>query len=165
MKHPSKLEFKKPFDKRLKGGYRRATWKIPADAAGCYVIKDYEEIVYIGRSLTCLPKTAYRHFQTWNCRRQYRVIYAVDIESERYTMAVIICNQYQAVRYEDRWITKLQPRDNRMKIEMFERERRLREDYMKTLKSLKIKIKLKKSKHEKLHLTRKAESKKTACIF
>lgn len=87
-------------------------------------------------SRTCIGKTAYRHFQSWNDRKQYRVTYFCPPNSIRYTLAILIMNPYQSAKYEDRWIRKLQPRDNIDKIDLFEKEKEERNERMRSLKKL-----------------------------
>lgn len=79
---------------------------------GVYIIKENGIIVYIGYSYTDLYPTITRHFQNWNHRYQRVVTYANLVDSNRYTIRVVLTHPNKAKQLEEALTTKYQPRDN-----------------------------------------------------
>ena len=97
---------------KLKTPYQdngRATFKI-RKRPGCYIIYKNDVVRYVGFSGVDVYKALYRHFQTWNDKRQQRVTY------ERLAgikVRVIYTNTAgQASKLEKALIIKLKPADN-----------------------------------------------------
>lgn len=77
--------------------------------AGVYLISDAAgDIVYIGFSANQLYKTLYRHFETWNDRRQARNTY----DRNTHQVRVIYTTPKRAGQIEMYLVNKLKPRDN-----------------------------------------------------
>lgn len=109
-----KLYYKNPFNGIHPNGQKKWTHpKASIPVAGVYVIKEDGAIVYIGQSQTAIYKTAYRHFQQWNCIKQYRVTYFNRLEDFNYTLGIYVCPPDKAAELEQKWIMKYAPRDNR----------------------------------------------------
>lgn len=97
------------------------------DGKGCYLIKKDGKIVYIGKSLSSIKKTMYRHFQQWtDLRSSYgrkfspyeRVTYKGD--SGKFLCKVIFSGSSTDIDLlEQVLIKKIKPRDNTLKLEMF----------------------------------------------
>lgn len=106
---------------------------------GVYIIKGKVhgkiKIIYIGMSSTDVKKALYRHFQKWtDCRhpknpdRYYveRVTYHMkdDFCNKEYLCKVIFTdNSESAACLEQDMITKIQPRDNKLKIRTYEEQK------------------------------------------
>lgn len=96
--------------------------------AGVYFLKEKEEIVYIGMSLSDLKKTLYRHFQRWNDYRYSYYPYGTIPPYKRpsysnredFTISVIITDD--CLELEKHFINKYQPRDNREKYLLYKRD-------------------------------------------
>lgn len=92
--------------------------------AGVYLIRHIQtgNIVYVGSSSTQLKKTIYRHFQTWNDKKQPRIVYP---KTGYYQIRFIKCTAAQAAKMEKALIDKYQPKDNPLKYsEVFESEKK-----------------------------------------
>lgn len=80
--------------------------------SGVYLIKNGNEITYVGHSQSNLYRTMYRHFQSWK-DKQYRVVY--DKQGPR--ARVIFTTPSQAPKLEAALINKYKPVDNIHKME------------------------------------------------
>jgi hypothetical protein len=78
---------------------------------GLYIIRDKntKQIVYVGMSRSCLYRGMYRHFQSWNDPRQYRVTY---LDRDNYEVRLILVEFEKVEYFERRLIWYLNPRDN-----------------------------------------------------
>ena len=97
--------------------------------AGVYLIyKKDSGLVYVGHSKTDLYTTLYRHFQSWEDKKQVRISYANDFifntpKSEygkKFSVRVIYCTPSQAVKLERALILKYRPKDNPDKLEQYQ---------------------------------------------
>jgi len=78
---------------------------------GVYIIYKNDVPAYVGYSSNDVYLRMYRHFQSWEDRRQIRVTYVKN--DEQIKVRVIYCNTaQQAKRLEYGLILKLQPTDN-----------------------------------------------------
>ena len=97
-------------------------------ASGVYLIRERgvfrRPVIYVGSSETNLYRTLYRHFQTWNDRRQERYTYSQN----KYEVKVVLCPPKMALRLEARYIKALQPRDNKDKLEKLTNREREEEE-------------------------------------
>ena len=84
--------------------------------SGVYLIKR-NSILYIGMSQTDLYKTMYRHFQSWQDKKQVRVTYSKNDRS--IFVRVIYCTPVRAERLEKALILKYNPKDNPEKYENY----------------------------------------------
>jgi hypothetical protein len=110
------LCFQKPFIPPLAGKvYKKRTFTGHTRAAGCYMIKENDKIVYIGMSQSCVVEALYRHFYEWNDKRgnDIRVTYYDRLLKKKYTAVIIITTKEQAPLFEQSLIVALQPRDNK----------------------------------------------------
>jgi len=112
-KEPHHLKYSPPAIGINKQGFLIRPFNLPVKGSGVYVIKEHDEIVYIGSSKSCLYKTAFRHFHEWNCKTQYRVTYKHILNDSVFTIGVLLCDPEEAVKIESEWIRKYQPKDNR----------------------------------------------------
>lgn len=80
---------------------------------GVYLIKENNQIVYVGYSGYNLYKTMYRHFQSWDSP-QYRAVYSKN--NNNIKVRVLYCLPSQAKKLEQALIQKYMPRDNQNKI-------------------------------------------------
>jgi hypothetical protein len=73
---------------------------------GVYFIRNKKtnKILYVGFSGYNLYKTIYRHFQSWQDRRQYRATF--DKKNTDYQLQIIFCKPKQAQRLEEYFIKK-----------------------------------------------------------
>jgi excinuclease UvrABC nuclease subunit len=90
---------------------KKTTKRFTFGQPGIYIIRSIitNKITYIGMSATNVYKALYRHFQTWNDRKQRRVVY---LDYHNYEIRVILCNREQAVICERRLIKWYKPIDN-----------------------------------------------------
>jgi hypothetical protein len=104
----------------------RTSFPETSKKSGVYLIKENDNLVYVGVSLVDLYKTLYRHFQTWtdiNYRTQKvrsasdRVTYKARMKRNRYTVRIVFCPPGQAARLEKALIIRYNPRDNAVKYE------------------------------------------------
>lgn len=78
--------------------------------SGCYLIYKDNVLRYVGYSGTDVYKAMYRHFQSWNDRRQIRVTYT---NLKNIKVRVVYTNTpQQASKLEKALIIKLKPTDN-----------------------------------------------------
>ena len=82
---------------------------------GIYIIRENNQIVYIGYSAKNLYRTLYRHFQGWNHPFQQVVTYNNSLNSNKYTVSVTLCPPKMAERLERILVIKHKPRDNENK--------------------------------------------------
>ena len=100
-------------------GKRKTVFNI-RNRPGVYMIYKGGRLRYVGYSETDLYKTMYRHFQSWNDRRQIRVTYDPD----KVKVRVIYCRDgIQADRLEKALILKHKPIDNPNKYTLFEADK------------------------------------------
>ena len=86
--------------------------------AGVYIISKEGKPLYIGFSAKDVKKTMYRHFQEWNDPTQARVTYK---NLKGISCRVIWTKTgYQAADLETALILRLKPRDNELKLKMYE---------------------------------------------
>jgi hypothetical protein len=107
-----KFRFRPPYsdDKNIIAGI--TAFRPSLKRSGVYLIKENNEIVYVGFSGTDLYTTMYRHFQTWNDKKGPRVTYFSKLKKKYYTVRVVYCTPLQAAKLEKSLIAKYQPRDN-----------------------------------------------------
>lgn len=96
---------------------------------GVYIIRKKGKVVYVGKSHKQLKKTLYRHFQIWTDKRnQYkknnqsyeRVTYHTE-ERNKFTVQICYINNEKAIDLlEKSLIIKLQPVDNKLKINEYQ---------------------------------------------
>lgn len=91
----------------------RTTFAATQGKAGVYIIKENNQIVYVGYSGSNLYRTMYRHFEQWNAKQTVNVY---DGKSGNYKCRVILTTPAQASRLETALIIKHQPRDNQHKL-------------------------------------------------
>ena len=77
---------------------------------GVYIIRNKNQILYVGYSGTDLYKTMYRHFQKWNDKDQVRVEYK-NIKNLKVDI-ILTSTKIEASRLEKALIIKYKPRDN-----------------------------------------------------
>lgn len=85
---------------------------------GVYFIRDKntKNIVYIGRSSSCVYKALYRHFHRWN-DVVYRVVFN---KNDKLEIGIIICkNGEDAVLLEREMILNYQPSLNKDKMDRY----------------------------------------------
>ena len=100
---------------------------------GVYIIRLFNEVVYVGKSNADIKKTLYRHFQRWTDRRSdhakkyqiyERVTYHLE-DLDNYTCQVYYCDDTSKIDLlETTLIFKLKPRDNKQKLQMYTLEQR-----------------------------------------
>lgn len=116
MKLAVKTKWNSPY-KKQGDSYKTALPNVNSgcNCSGVYLIKSKrsKKVVYVGRSLSDLYKTIYRHFQTWNDRIP-RVVYA----KTGYSIRVIFTTKERAILLEKALIEKYNPRDNSEKYEV-----------------------------------------------
>lgn len=104
----------KPYTK--KGNNLRPSLGLPSKKfqSGVYLIKNIHsgKIIYVGRSLTNLYKTIYRHFQQWNDYRYGQRIDRIVYDKTGYQIRIIFVSPSQVPRLEAYLINKYLPRDN-----------------------------------------------------
>ncbi|MCU0439150.1 MAG: hypothetical protein MUC49_14730 [Raineya sp.] len=109
-----------PYNEKGKTNFKNFT----DNKKGVYFIRkqDTNEILYIGHSKSDLYKTAYRHFQSWEDKKQYRVTYP----KRKYEIAFAVTNpnldDNKIVEIEKYFILLLNPKDNAMKYESYTNE-------------------------------------------
>lgn len=87
--------------------------------SGIYIIKEDNQIVYIGYSANNLYRTLYRHFQQWTGGRgeaKAGTTYVNKMNRHTYTVRAVITTPTQDPRLEAALIEKHQPRDNELKL-------------------------------------------------
>jgi predicted GIY-YIG superfamily endonuclease len=84
--------------------------------AGTYIIAKNGKYLYIGYSETDVKKTMYRHFQEWNDKTQYRVVYK---NLKDIVCRVIFTTPGKAQKLEQALILKHKPRDNEQKLDLY----------------------------------------------
>ena len=86
--------------------------------SGVYLIKEGNEIVYVGSSSTNLYKTILRHFQRWKDRQQPdRLTYKNELWLD-HKVRVILCSATKAYELEKKFISHYRPRDNKFQYEL-----------------------------------------------
>lgn len=98
---------------RYNSPYKNGKPFYTAYKSGVYLIKVYDQIVYVGYSGYNLYKTLYRHFQNWDSP-QYRATYYKSDPNIK--VRVLYCSPGQAKKLEKALILKYMPRDNQNKI-------------------------------------------------
>lgn len=83
--------------------YKKGNKKSP----GVYLIKQNGRIMYVGFSLSDVHKTAYRHFQSWNDRTQYRATFPKNA-----LLYILPTTKAKAKKLEAALIRKHQPAKN-----------------------------------------------------
>ena len=111
-----KYRFVAPYDSKGKARIQSIKKR-----SGIYIIKENNKIVYVGMSGYNLYKTMYRHFQSWE-DTQYRVTYQDQIDTNKYTVRVVLCSPAKAEKLEKGLILKYQPRDNAHKYEQLTKD-------------------------------------------
>jgi hypothetical protein len=96
-------------------GVRHTSLRHCRGKKGVYLIKEAEEIVYIGMSNFCANKALYRHFQRWNDNRECATRRVYD--EDRCTVSMLLTDQ--ATVCERFVIRALNPRDNLEKYEEY----------------------------------------------
>lgn len=86
--------------------------------SGVYLIKENNNLLYVGFSGTQLYKTLYRHFQHWQSKYQKVVSYN-PFGPNRYTVRVILMPPAKAERIHKLLICKYHPEDNETKYTEF----------------------------------------------
>lgn len=82
---------------------------------GVYIIKELNQIVYVGYSEHDLYKTITRHFQKWNDEQQpERISYSNQKEFIDFKIRVILCDDKRLADLEKGLIMKYAPRDNKL---------------------------------------------------
>jgi hypothetical protein len=82
---------------------------------GVYIIKELNQIVYVGYSEHDLYKTITRHFQKWNDEQQpERISYFNQKEFIDFKIRVILCDDKRLAELEKGLIMKYAPRDNKL---------------------------------------------------
>jgi hypothetical protein len=108
------LDFVDPF---LEGSgvYKKRSLSCYTKCAGVYMIKENNNIVYIGMSQSDVVSALYRHFYEWKDVRQYanRVTYFDKLHKKKYTCVILATTKQQAPLFEQSMIITLKPRDNR----------------------------------------------------
>ncbi len=86
---------------------------------GVYLIKENNQIVYIGQSKSCVYKACYRHFQKWVEVNggQRRVSYKETIDQKKYQIAILLVEPSLVDQIEASLIKGFTPRDNYQFIE------------------------------------------------
>lgn len=98
------------------------TLRAIANKPGIYIIKEDNQIVYIGYSSNNLYRTLYRHFQQWTGGRgesKAGVSYKNRMHLHKYTVRAVITTPTQAPKLEAALIEKHQPRDNELKLKKY----------------------------------------------
>jgi heterodisulfide reductase subunit A-like polyferredoxin len=116
----SNIDFVTPFiSNKSAGVYKRRTLAHHNKKAGVYMIKENENIVYIGMSQSCVVEALYRHFYEWNDVRQYanRVTYFNKLHKHNYQVVIMVTTKQEAAKLEQSMIITLNPRDNRERYE------------------------------------------------
>jgi len=118
-----KTKKKPPYDKDGKTTFNTR------NKAGVYLIYKKEKgLVYVGHSKSDVYTTLYRHFQSWEDKRQVRISYSNDFyfntpKSEygrKFSVRVIYTTPAQAEKLERALILKYKPKDNPNKLEQYE---------------------------------------------
>ena len=122
-----KFRFVKPYSNVGIGG--KSNFKEAQGRAGVYLIKQDDEIVYIGQSGTDLYKTMNRHFQQWNDTKAARVTYYNLLDRYVFKVRIVYCTALQAARLEKALIIKYRPRDNKEKYQDYEFDYKIYEQY------------------------------------
>lgn len=100
---------------------------------GVYIIREGNQVVYVGKSNADIKKTLYRHFQRWTDRRsidakKYQIYERVTYHGQdlnNYTVQVYYCNDTNKIDLlETTLIFKLKPRDNKQKLQMYTLDQR-----------------------------------------
>ena len=95
-------------------GMRKSNISFAKKRSGVYIIAKEKEIVYVGFSATDVERTALRHFQEWNDKKQVRTHY-------RYlsgiTIRIVLTTANRAAMLEKALIVKLRPKDNPDKLQ------------------------------------------------
>jgi hypothetical protein len=107
----------------------KTTFKNTQGKSGVYIIKENGSIVYVGHSRTNLYKTLYRHFQAWNHKTQPVVTYQNLLNTNKYTVRVILATPQQAVRLEGYLVNAYEPRDNENKLKLYKNEAQAQTTY------------------------------------
>jgi hypothetical protein len=118
-------KFLPPYTDNGKTTFRALTWQRP----GVYIIKENGKIVYIGHSRTNLYKTLYRHFQQWDHPAQKVTTYAGRMNSNTYTVRVILTTAARAPQLEGYLVNKYEPRDNEVKLQLFRESKAAQNTY------------------------------------
>jgi len=84
--------------------------------AGVYLVYDGKKVIYVGYSGADVYKTMYRHFQSWEDRRQYRATF----NRQRHKVRVVYCTEPQAWKLEKALILKYKPEYNENTFDMFD---------------------------------------------
>jgi heterodisulfide reductase subunit A-like polyferredoxin len=116
----SNIDFVTPFiSNKSAGVYKRRTLAHHNKKAGVYLIKENENIVYIGMSQSCVVEALYRHFYEWNDVRQFanRVTYFNKLHKHNYQVVIMVTTKQEAAKLEQSMIITLNPRDNRERYE------------------------------------------------
>jgi len=94
----------------------RTTKGFTVKKTGVYLIrsKETKRLLYVGMSKSCLYKAMYRHFQEWNDRRCYRIVY---LNRDDYEVRIILVDFSRVDYIERRLIRVLNPQDNRERYE------------------------------------------------
>ncbi len=99
-------------DLTKKNGTKPYGIKGTANKPGVYLIKENDNLVYVGMSRSNLEKALYRHFQHWKSWRQRRVSYKSTLTEHKYTVACITTEKEAAHPTEKAYILQFNPRDN-----------------------------------------------------
>tara|TARA_R100000231_G_scaffold33800_3_gene29730 strand:+ start:2389 stop:2793 length:405 start_codon:yes stop_codon:yes gene_type:complete len=101
-----KSKFKPPYNLKDKPSFSKSFGK-----SGVYIIKEGNQVVYVGQSGYNLYKTMYRHFQKWDSSQKRATYKAKGKNRDKYKVRVIYTTPLQAERLEKYLCKKLDPRD------------------------------------------------------
>lgn len=119
------LKFVKPFESDAQTiVYKKRTLRHHRKAAGVYIIKENDKVVYIGMSRSCVVEALYRHFYEWNDKRgqHVRVTYFDKMRRKNYEVIIMITCKEDAPKLERSLIVSFSPRDNKEKFEGMKEE-------------------------------------------
>lgn len=101
----------KELPKANKSGKTNITFS--RNKSGVYIIKEDDEIVYVGLSYSDLYNTIMRHFQTWNDPQSKRVTYKNKLNRHDYKVRIILADERRIPLLEAGLQEKYLPRDNK----------------------------------------------------
>ena len=104
------MEFKPPYSQKGECSFLRKEYY---RKQGVYLIREEDEIIYIGMSISCIYSTFYRHFQNLNDPHFNRTVYP-----KQGLKAVIVKTDSPEIK-EKELIKLFKPRDNRQRYETF----------------------------------------------
>ena len=97
-----------------KGKNGKSTLAWTTGKSGVYLIKEDNQIVYVGSSSTNLYSTILHHFQRWKDKQQPNRLTYKESLSLNYKIRIMLCKTSKAYDLEKKFINYYQPRDNKI---------------------------------------------------